>query len=70
MKFWSPNIDSRGRAARAVLGALLLAGSVAVFMRTGSALGAAVLAVGGAFCLFEAARGWCAVRACGFKTPL
>jgi hypothetical protein len=29
-----------------------------------------VLVVGGAFSLFEAANGWCAARALGFKTRL
>jgi hypothetical protein len=27
-----------------------------------------VLFAGGAFVLFEALRGWCAIRACGIKT--
>jgi hypothetical protein len=27
-----------------------------------------VLFLGGAFCIFEALRGWCALRACGIKT--
>lgn len=30
---------------------------------------AALLAAAGAFALYEAARGWCAARALGFKTP-
>jgi hypothetical protein len=68
MNFWSPNLDSRGRVLRAVLGSLLLAGSVAVYFLTGSVLAAIFPAVGGGFCLFEAARGWCALRACGIKT--
>lgn len=70
MKFWSPNLHARGRIARAVLGLLLLAGAAAVYAFTGSAGASLALAVGGAFCLFEAARGWCALRACGIRTPL
>lgn len=30
---------------------------------------AVLFLVVGLFSLFEAARGWCAVRACGIKTP-
>ncbi len=29
-----------------------------------------LLALGGVFALFEARRGWCAVRALGIKTPM
>jgi hypothetical protein len=29
---------------------------------------AALLAVLGVFCLYEATRGWCLLRACGIKT--
>lgn len=53
---------------RATLGATLL---VAAFFLFGSHLLVAIaLALGGLFCFFEAAQGWCAARACGIKTPL
>ncbi len=61
------NIDNKGRAAR---------GSIAlVFLLVGACLLsqapalAAIFFLVGLFCAFEAWRGWCAVRACGFKTP-
>ena len=70
MKFWSPNLEARGRLARAIIGTLLLLGALLTYFLNGSAFAAVCLAIGGAFCLFEAARGWCAFRACGLKTPL
>lgn len=62
-----PNIDNRGRAARGGLALVfLLAGgcliSAALFL-------AVIFIVVGLFCAFEAWRGWCAIRACGFKLP-
>lgn len=71
------NIDRRGKRARAIVGAVFLLVGAALAIaawRTGEPLtlglpaGLAILA--GAFGLFEAANGWCAVRAMGFKTPL
>ncbi|MGD2109141.1 MAG: DUF2892 domain-containing protein [Phycisphaerae bacterium] len=70
------NIDRRGRIARAGSGVLCIALGVAVWLfhwpepvtyRVMVSL-AAVLA--GAFQLFEAKRGWCALRACGLRTPM
>lgn len=66
MTFFRPNIDRTGRLIRAA-GALCLAIGAAVswpHTRT------AAIALGGAaaFVAFEAARGWCALRACGVKT--
>ena len=62
------NIDSKGRVARG--------GMAAVFLLAGACLipeapvFAAIFALIGLFCAFEAWIGWCAVRACGVKTPL
>lgn len=66
MKFFKPNIHRTGRVIRAgwglaCLGGAWLAGGYAWWL-------AGLLAVLGAFALFEAARGWCVVRACGVKT--
>ena len=67
-KFFSANIDSRGRIVRGVLGGLLVIGGVVV---CGYNVWAAVaLIVSGGFCLFEAVRGWCVMRACGIKTRM
>ena len=67
-KPFAPNIDSKGRKVRAILGSMmLLAGIVVVFWNL---LAALVLWGCAAFVLFEAARGWCVVRACGIKTKV
>ena len=63
-----PNIDNKGRVARG--------GMAAVFLLAGACLipeapvFAAIFTLIGLFCAFEAWIGWCAVRACGVKTPL
>ena len=65
---FSRNINNKGR---------LLRGTIALLLFVGAGLGfsaspwlGCVLAASGAFVLFEALRGWCAVRACGIKTRL
>jgi Protein of unknown function (DUF2892) len=63
-----PNIDNRGRAARGGIGVVFLL-SGAVLISQAPLLGAIFILVG-LFCAFEAWRAWCAIRACGFKTPL
>jgi hypothetical protein len=71
------NIDGRGRVARLIWGLLLLILAVGILflyaLPTGSVLSwAAVIFcfVAGAFAVFEAGAGWCAIRAIGFKTPM
>jgi hypothetical protein len=66
--FFAPNISSAGRWMRAGLGLALLAGGLFAVW-TLPWLGV-VLLVSAAFVLFEAARGWCFLRACGIKTKL
>lgn len=66
MNFYRQNIDSRGRLIRAA-GALGLAIGSAVSWPH-SRLAGIALGVFAAFVAFEAARGWCALRACGVKT--
>jgi len=62
-----PNIDNKGRAARGgVATVFLLAGGCLIPQ---AALFAAIFILIGLFCAFEAWRGWCAIRACGFKLP-
>ena len=65
-EFFLPNIDSRGRLVRGSLGGLLVIGGVIV---CGDNFWPAVgMILSGGFCLFEAVRGWCVVRACGIRT--
>ena len=67
-KFFTPNIDSRGRLMRGSLGALFVIGGLVV--RSNNLWAALVMILSGGFCLFEALRGWCVMRACGIKTKL
>ena len=71
------NIDNRGRVARIVSG--ILTAAVAAGLLAGWALQAlpvwaswAALAAlaGGVFMVFEGVKGWCVMRAMGFKTPI
>jgi hypothetical protein len=62
------NIDERGRAARGGLAVIfVLAGGC---LLSEASILAAIFILIGLFCAFEAWVGWCAVRACGVKTPL
>jgi hypothetical protein len=69
------NIDQQGRSVRYRIGAVLsalglalgLGGSLLAGGKWPWFLGAPLVAAG-LFSLFEASRGWCAMRALGFKT--
>ena len=68
LPWMKPNIDNKGRVARGGIAVVfLLAG--ACLISEASVL-AAIFVLIGLFCAFEAWIGWCAVRACGVKTPL
>jgi hypothetical protein len=67
-RFFSKNIDWRGRLVRAVWGAVLIVAGVLLWER--SRWACLALVVFGVFALYEAARGWCVMRACGIKTRL
>ena len=65
-RFFQRNINHRGRLARGVIGALcLIAGIIVVDFQFWLGL---VFVAAGLFAIFESLRGWCLVRACGFKT--
>tara|TARA_Y100001954_G_scaffold85117_1_gene93346 strand:+ start:339 stop:566 length:228 start_codon:yes stop_codon:yes gene_type:complete len=72
------NISHKGRLARLYTGIVAIVfGLVLALLTTLSVLpttlGWIVVAgsiFGGAFAIFEARKGWCIVRAIGFKTPL
>jgi hypothetical protein len=66
--FFSPNIGRGGRIVRAVWGSGLIAVGLVISQRhPWICLG---LVACGVFALYEAARGWCLMRACGIKTKL
>ncbi len=70
------NIDERGKRARLAGGvvvgvcgvALLVTGFFAHFPVM--IIAGVFLGVAGSFMIFEGARGWCALRAIGIKTPM
>ncbi|MEM7682624.1 MAG: hypothetical protein AAF288_11765 [Planctomycetota bacterium] len=71
------NIDARGKRVRLLvgIGVLDLGVLLAILAGLGVAPGwawwpAAGCLAGGAFSIFEARAGWCAIRAMGFKTPV
>lgn len=72
------NIDQRGRRVRMMWGIAMLALAAAVVYCgwTGligpwwAGVTALVFAAAGIFGVYEARKGWCAVRALGFKTPV
>lgn len=66
--FFSRNLETKGRIVRGVLASVLFIG--AAFGFTVSVWLGLLLVASGAFTLFEAASGWCAVRACGVKTRI
>ena len=71
----TPNIDARGRRVRAVAGSgCVLAALVCLAVPRPWSPGIVVaflsLNAAGLFMLFEASRRWCALRACGIRTPL
>jgi hypothetical protein len=67
-KFFSPNLETRGRLVRGIGGILFASGGVALCGV--NLLAAVILIISGGFMLFEAVRGWCVMRACGIKTKL
>jgi hypothetical protein len=66
--FCAPNITIKGRLVRGLAAVGLLVGAGFAFRL--SAWIAIPLLLAGGFTLFEAFRGWCALRACGIKTRL
>ena len=70
------NIDRRGQKARLAGGVIvdvcgLALVVISAFTGTlGTLIGGVFLCVIGSFMIFEGARGWCALRALGIKTPV
>ena len=65
-KLFTQNIDRKGRLIRASIGLALFV--AAIIVGQFDWLAGVLLGAGAAFVWFEAARGWCAARACGIKT--
>ena len=65
---FSRNIGNKGRLGRGVVALGLLVAAWFVFRH--SRWSGILLGASGGFVLFEALRGWCALRACGIKTKL
>ena len=65
-KLFSRNIDNRGRLIRAIIGVVLVVGAIVGWFY--SIWITLVLGASAGFTFFEAARGWCGLRACGIKT--
>jgi hypothetical protein len=64
-RFFNRNIGFAGRLARGILGTVLLIGGIIAADFT---LWACLpLVIAGLFCIFEAVRGWCLLRACGLR---
>ncbi len=63
---FSRNIDGKGRLIRFIGALVLFVGAGFGYCYSGWL--SLVLAASGGFVLFEALRGWCALRACGIKT--
>jgi hypothetical protein len=70
------NIDQSGRKARIVTGAMVdVVGAVLILAgvlrsETSFIVAGAVVSLAGVIMIFEGAKGWCVVRAMGFKTRI
>ena len=71
-----PNISRAGRIARVITGLVCIVVGVTLWLLAWPSstvyrwIAVVALVAAGLFLLFEARRGWCAIRACGIKTPL
>lgn len=66
---WQCNIDKRGRVFRGVLGAITLGAGIYLILQTDHDFWGSGACAIGVFALFEAIKGWCAIRAMGIGTP-
>jgi hypothetical protein len=67
-RFFDRNISFQGRMARGITGAILLI--IGISLADVTLWACIPLVVVGLFCIFEAVRGWCFLRACGLKTKV
>jgi DUF2892 family protein len=66
--YFARNIETKGRVVRGLAALVLLLTAIVSFQL--SIFLGVILLVSGLFVLFEALRGWCALRACGVKTKM
>ncbi|HMP83196.1 MAG TPA: DUF2892 domain-containing protein [Verrucomicrobiota bacterium] len=70
-RFFRPNIGTVGRLLRATGGlTLIVAGQIACRYGEWGLWSCVVGTIAGGFMLYEAARGWCVMRACGINTRI
>lgn len=69
MSEWSCNIGIRGRVIRGILGLLLIALGLYLILQKDEAFWGTGFCTFGAFAVFEAIKGWCALRAMGIRLP-
>lgn len=67
--FWTCNIDRRGRWMRLLAGLAMIAGAVWLWKIDQTFWACGLIAMG-LLSVFESLRGWCIMRAFGFKTPM
>jgi membrane-bound ClpP family serine protease len=67
-RYFTRNIETEGRIVRGLIGVVLLVTAIVSFQFSASP--GLLLMVAGLFVLFEALRGWCALRACGIRTKI
>ena len=65
----SCNIGTRGRWIRGTGGLICLGSAIALWFGIDERFWSIGLFLAGIFMIYEAARGWCAIRALGIKTP-
>ena len=63
------NINRRGRSVRAWIGGFVTGDGILLLL-FGQWLIGCIAILAGLFVLFEAWKGWCAIRALGLKTPV
>lgn len=66
---WSCNIGRTGRVVRGTIGLACLGIGIWLLLTDRAAFWATGLCAIGAFAIFEALKGWCAIRAIGMRTP-
>jgi hypothetical protein len=67
-RFFAPNLQVEGRVARGIMAFIFGVGAV-ITLRLSRRL-SLLLFLSALFTVYEVARGWCVVRACGIRTKV